>query len=137
MPMPLSDRSRGEPRAPPSPRSMPRRSCARRSPSVAENEEQQGPQSSDDEELLRKVEEQLRDLKVSDVLLQTLYTISSLGWHKLSSVERDLEQAKLAIEALRALLPVLADSMPAETKRDLEQMVANMQLAYAGAVAEA
>jgi len=104
---------------------------------VAENEEQQGPQSSDDEELLRKVEEQLRDLKVSDVLLQTLYTISSLGWHKLSSVERDLEQAKLAIEALRALLPVLADSMPAETKRDLEQMVANMQLAYAGAVAEA
>jgi hypothetical protein len=104
---------------------------------VAENEEQQSQQPSDDEELLRKVEEQLRDLKVSDMLLQTLYTISSLGWHKLSSADRDLEQAKLAIEALRALLPVLADSMPAEVKRDLEQMVANMQLAYAGAVAEA
>jgi hypothetical protein len=104
---------------------------------VADNEEQQSPQPSDDEELLRKVEEQLRDLKVSDMLLQTLYTISSLGWHKLSSADRDLEQAKLAIEALRALLPVLADSMPAEVKRDLEQMVANMQLAYAGAVAEA
>jgi hypothetical protein len=104
---------------------------------VAENEEQQSQQPSDDEELLRKVEEQLRDLKVSDMLLQTLYTISSLGWHKLSSADRDLEQAKLAIDALRALLPVLADSMPAEVKRDLEQMVANMQLAYAGAVAEA
>jgi hypothetical protein len=103
---------------------------------VAENEEQQSQQPSDDEELLRKVEEQLRDLKVSDMLLQTLYTISSLGWHKLSSADRDLEQAKLAIDALRALLPVLADSMPAEVKRDLEQMVANMQLAYAGAVAE-
>jgi hypothetical protein len=104
---------------------------------VAENEEQQSQQPSDDEELLRKVEEQLRDLKVSDMLLQTLYTFSSLGWHKLSSADRDLEQAKLAIDALRALLPVLADSMPAEVKRDLEQMVANMQLAYAGAVAEA
>jgi hypothetical protein len=104
---------------------------------VAENEGQQSQQPSDDEELLRKVEEQLRDLKVSDMLLQTLYTISSLGWHKPSSADRDLEQAKLAIEALRALLPVLADSMPAEVKRDLEQMVANMQLAYAGAVAEA
>jgi hypothetical protein len=104
---------------------------------VAENEEQQSQQPSDDEELLRKVEEQLRDLKVSDMLLQTLYTISSLGWHKLSSADRDLEQTKLAIDALRALLPVLADSMPAEVKRDLEQMVANMQLAYAGAVAEA
>ena len=103
---------------------------------MAENEEPKEAESPSDEELLRKVEEQLRDLKVSDVLLQTLYTISSLGWHKLSSGDRDLEQARLAIEALRALLPVLADSMPVEVKRDLEQMVANMQLAYAGAVSE-
>ena len=95
------------------------------------------PEPGADEELLRKVEEQLRDLKVSDVLLQTLYTISSLGWHKLSSADRDMDEAKLAIEALKALLPVLADTMPGEVKRDLEQMVANMQLAYAGAVAEA
>lgn len=98
------------------------------------DEQEEEPQT--DEELLRKVEEQLRDLKVSDVLLQTLYTVSSLGWHKLSSTDRDLEQAKLSIEALRALLPVLAETMPAEVKRDLEQMVANMQLAYANAVGE-
>jgi hypothetical protein len=98
--------------------------------------EEQSPEPGADEELLRKVEEQLRDLKVSDVLLQTLYTISSLGWHKLSSTDRDLDDAKLAIEALRALLPVLADALPAEVKRDLEQMIANMQLAYASAVGE-
>ena len=105
---------------------------------MAENEEQPSEaQPPSDEEVLRKVEEQLRDLKVSDLLLQTVYTISSLGWHKLSSTDRDLEQAKLSIEALRALLPVLAESMPAEVKRDLEHMVANMQLAYASAVAEA
>jgi hypothetical protein len=106
---------------------------------VAENEEQQSPETEAgaEEELLRKVEEQLRDLKVSDVLLQTLYTISSLGWHKLSSADRDLDEARLAIEAIRALLPVLADTMPAEVKRDLEQMVANMQLAYASAVSKA
>jgi hypothetical protein len=99
--------------------------------------EGQSPEPGADEELLRKVEEQLRDLKVSDVLLQTLYTISSLGWHKLSSPDRDLDDAKLAIEALKALLPVLTDTMAAEVKRDLEQMVANMQLAYASAVGEA
>jgi hypothetical protein len=104
---------------------------------VAESEEQNPPPPSNDEELLRQVEEQLRELKVSDVLLQTVYTISSLGWHKLSASERDLEQAKLAIDALRALLPVLAEAMPAEVKRDLDQMVANMQLAYANAVGEA
>jgi hypothetical protein len=105
---------------------------------VAESDEQaEQPSPANDEELLRKVEEQLRDLKVSDVLLQTVYTVSSLGWHKLSSSDRDLEQAKLAIDALRALLPVLADPMPAEAKRDMDQMVANMQLAYASAVGEA
>jgi hypothetical protein len=99
-------------------------------------EEQEQPQAEVDEELLRKVEEQLRDLKVSDVLVQTVYTVSSLGWHKLSSTDRDLEQAKLAIDSLRAVLPVLAEAMPAEAKRDMEQMVANMQLAYAKAVSE-
>jgi hypothetical protein len=103
---------------------------------VAENEEQTPPPPSNDEELLRTVEEQLRDLRVSDLLLQTVYTISSLGWHKLAAESRDLEQAKLAIEALRALLPVLSDTMPDEVRRDMEQMVANMQLAYASAVGE-
>ena len=101
---------------------------------MAENQEQTP--KSNDEELLKKVEEQLRELKVSDVLLQTVYTISSLGWHKLASTDRDLEQAKLSIEALRALLPVLAEVIPDEVRRDLEQMVANMQLAYASAVGE-
>jgi hypothetical protein len=100
-------------------------------------EEQEHPEGETDEELLRKVEEQLRELKVSDVLIQTVYTVSSLGWHKLSSTDRDLEQAKLAIDSLRALLPILADAMPAEAKRDMDQMVANMQLAYASAVGEA
>ena len=105
---------------------------------MAEDEPQQPEQqkSEADEELLRQVEEQLRDLKVSDVLLQTVYTVSSLGWHKLASTDRDLQQAKLAIDALRALLPVLAEAIPAEVKRDLEQMVANMQLTYATAVGE-
>jgi hypothetical protein len=104
---------------------------------VAEEQEQPQGEPEVDEELLRKVEEQLRELKVSDVLVQTIYTVSSLGWHKLSSTDRDLEQAKLAIEALRALLPVLGDAMPPEARRDMEQMVANMQLAYASAVGEA
>ena len=102
---------------------------------MAEEQEEQQP-TEVDEELLRKVEEQLRDLKVSDVLVQTVYTVSSLGWHKLSSADRDLEQAKLAIDSLRAVLPVLADAIPPEAKRDMDQMVANMQLAYAKAVAE-
>ena len=101
---------------------------------MAENEEQQQPPPSNDEELLRTVEEELKKLKVADVLVQTVYTVSSLGYRRLSVEDRDLDQARLAIEALRALIPVLAEAVPAELKRDLDQMVANMQLAYAGAV---
>lgn len=79
--------------------------------------------------------EVLSQLQVSDLLLQTLSTVSSLAYHRLSEEHRDLEQVRLAIEALRALLPVVSGSLPAEVVRDLEQVTANLQVAYAGAVA--
>ena len=79
----------------------------------------------------------LRQLQVSDLLVQTLSTVSSLAYHRLAEEHRDLEQARLAIDALRALVPVLAGSVPAELVRDFEQVTANLQLAYATAVAGA
>ena len=82
-----------------------------------------------DQELL----EELKRLKVSDILVQTLYTVSSLAYHKLSPEQRDLEQARLAIEALKAILPVLQGIVPDEVTRDFGQVVANLQLAYADA----
>jgi hypothetical protein len=87
----------------------------------------------DEKELL----EALAQLQVSDLLVQTLSTVSSLAYHRLSEEHRDLEQVRLAIEALRALVPVLAASVPAELVRDFEQVTANLQLAYAAAVAPA
>ena len=81
--------------------------------------------------------EALAQLQVSDLLVQTLSTVSSLAYHRLSEQHRDLEQVRLAIEALRALVPVLAGTVPPELTRDFEQVTANLQLAYAGAVATA
>ena len=50
---------------------------------------------------------------------------------------RDLDQARLAIESLRALEPVLREGGVDEAiVRDLEQARMNLQLAYASAVAE-
>jgi predicted nucleic acid-binding protein len=86
-----------------------------------------------DEELLKQLEEELTRLKVSDLLVQTLYTVSSLGYRRLSEQERDLEQARLAIEALRSLLPVLEGSVSEDLIRDFKQVTANLQLAYADA----
>jgi hypothetical protein len=84
-------------------------------------------------ELVEQLEAELRKLKVSDILVQTVLTLSSLGFQKLGEEGRDLEQARLAIESLRALVPVLEGTLPAEAIRDLNQTVANLQLAYANA----
>ena len=101
-----------------------------------EREEEQEPQAPPEltpEELV----EQIKRLKVSDVLLSTLPTLAQLGYAKLERSTRDLEQARLAIEGLRALLPVLEGFVPEEVTRDFRQVVSNLQLAYASAAADA
>jgi hypothetical protein len=97
------------------------------------SEQEGAPPQPGDEELLRQVEDELRKLKVSDLLVQTLYTVSSLGYRRLSPEDRDLDQAKLAIETLRALLPVLEGAVPEDVVRDFRQVTANLQLAFAEA----
>jgi hypothetical protein len=84
------------------------------------------------EELL----EHIRRMKVSDLLLSTITTVAQLGYAKLDPSGRDLEQAKLAIESLRVLVPVLEGSVPEDVLRDFNQVTANLQLAYAKAAAE-
>ena len=58
---------------------------------------------------------------------------ASLAFGRLAEEQRDLEQARLAIEALKALLVVLSE----ERRRDLQPVLANLQLAYADAAAPA
>lgn len=85
------------------------------------------------EELLEAV----RQMKVADLLLSTAATLAQLGFAKLDEPTRDLEQARLAIEAMKALLGTLEGAVPPEVHRDFTQVVANLQLAYADAVAGA
>ena len=86
-----------------------------------------------DQELLEQFEAELKRLKVSDLLVQTLYTTSSLGYRRLTEEDRDLDQARLAIEAIQALLPVMRGAVADEVIRDFNSVVTNMQLAYAKA----
>jgi hypothetical protein len=90
----------------------------------------------DERKLIEELQAELAKLKVSDLLLQTLYSVSSLAYHRLTPEGRDLEQARLGIEALRVLVPVLEGSVPEEALRDFQQVLANLQLAYGAAVAE-
>ena len=80
----------------------------------------------DAEELIAEI----RRLKVSDVLLSTLTTVAQLGYAKLEPSSRDLEQARLAIESMRALLPVLEGVVEEEVLQSFRSVVSNLQLAF-------
>jgi hypothetical protein len=77
-------------------------------------------------------EELLRQVRVSDLVLGTLVSLVQLGYAKLG--EGESEQVRLAIEVLRAVIPVLEDAAPPEAVRDLRQATANLQLAYASKI---
>jgi hypothetical protein len=93
---------------------------------------------NDEEQLAQQLAEELRRLRVEDVVIQSLITISSIGYRRLGLTDetkddRDLQQAKLAIDTMAALTPVLESVVPEELVRDFNQSVASLQLAYAQA----
>jgi hypothetical protein len=95
-------------------------------------------ESEDQERLAEELAEQLRNLKVEDVVVSALVQISSIGYRRLGLTpetrdDRDLAQANLAIETMRALTPVLERVVPAELVREFGQSIASLQLAYAEA----
>ncbi|HEX2112556.1 MAG TPA: hypothetical protein VHF67_13500 [Gaiellaceae bacterium] len=101
-----------------------------------------GGEAAEEERLARELAEELRKLRVEDVLVNTLMHVSSIGYRRLGLTEetrgdRDLEQSRLAIETMRALTPVLEKFVPGELVRDFNTSVANLQLAYAKALSEA
>jgi hypothetical protein len=71
--------------------------------------------------------EQLKQLKIDDVLLQTAVTLVNLSGRKLTvEDEKDTEQARKGIEAARALLPLL----PEEGIQPLKDALAQLQMIY-------
>ena len=73
--------------------------------------------------------DELRKAKVEDMVMHSASLFASLAYGKLSEEARDLEQARLAIDALQALVALL----PEELRGDFRQVVSNLQLAYADA----
>ena len=96
------------------------------------------PPSDEELRLAEALAEQLAKLRVEDALINTLMTLSAIGFRHVSAAPeagdgRDLEQTRLAIEAMRALTPLLESRVPPELLRDFSAAVASLQLAYAKA----
>jgi hypothetical protein len=80
-------------------------------------------QQPSEEELRAALEEQMKSITVEDVLLQTVVTLVNLAGRRLTvEGEKDVEQAKLGIEAVRALLPLCPQEQVGPIKDALSQL---------------
>jgi hypothetical protein len=87
-----------------------------------------------DEELAAAYEAQLKQIRVEDVLIQTLVSLLNLGGRKAglsagTEGERDPEQVRQAIEGVRALLPVVEPLLGPDAGQ-IRDALSQLQLAY-------
>ena len=90
---------------------------------------------ADDDVTPEKLAEQIRQLKIEDIVLSTISTLGQLAYAKLDGGE--LDQARLAIDAIAALLGTLEGQIDEQVLRDFKQLLANLRLAFANAAGKA
>jgi hypothetical protein len=87
-------------------------------------------QEPSEEELRAALEEQMRHVQVEDVLAQTVVTLINLGARRLGLTgddEPQPDQARLAIDGARALMPLLPD---AEELGPVRDALSQLQMAF-------
>jgi hypothetical protein len=96
--------------------------------------------TADEREAIRRLEEEIGRLSVADHVLLMMHSLSSLAVDRLGAspqteARKDLDQARLAIDAFRALLGVL------EGRRSVDEITAHraalsqLQMAYVSTLA--
>ena len=91
------------------------------------------PQPSE-EELRAAYEEEIKRVRVEHILLDNVVTLINLGMRRTglqpgTEDERDVAQVRLAIESVRALLPLI-ESVAPEQLNPIKQALSQMQLAF-------
>lgn len=76
-----------------------------------------------EEELQRQLDEQLSKVRVQDLLLESVAGVINLTARRIAKEdERDLEQARVGIEAVRAVLEFLDEGPRAQVREALSQV---------------
>jgi hypothetical protein len=97
--------------------------------------EQQPPRQPTEEELRAAYEEQLKQIRVEDVLVQTVLSLINLGSLRAGLVpgnetEADPVQLRQAIEGVRALLPLVEPALGPDASQ-IREAVSRLQMEYA------
>jgi hypothetical protein len=81
-----------------------------------------------EEELRQRIEEGLRTVRVQDVVLESVVTIVNLTARRIGKDdERDLEQARVGIDAIRSLVELLEP----EPQTQVRNALSELQMLYA------
>ena len=93
------------------------------------------PGQPSEEELRAAYEAEIKKLRVEDVVIQTVVTLVNLGGRKAGLApgtedERDLEQLRVAIEAARALLPLVEEELGPDAAQ-VRNALSQLQMAFA------
>jgi uncharacterized protein (DUF2236 family) len=85
-------------------------------------------------ELAAAYEEQLRQLRVEDVVVQTIVSLLNLGARKAGLAgggpeEVDRDQVKLAVDGARALLPLVEEPL-GQDAASIRDALSRLQMAY-------
>lgn len=95
--------------------------------------EQQGNPPTE-EELRAAYEAEIKKLRVEHLLLEQVVSLVNLGMRKTGLApgtegERDAEQVRLAIESIRAVLPLIEQAAPEQAK-PIRDALSQLQLAF-------
>jgi hypothetical protein len=95
----------------------------------------QQPRQPTEEELRAAYEEQLKQIRVEDVLVQTVLSLINLGSLRAGLVpgnegEADAGQLRQSIEGVRALLPLVEPALGPDA-RQIRDAVSRLQMEYA------
>jgi uncharacterized membrane protein YgcG len=93
----------------------------------------------EDGEAMARIQEEINNLPVGEHLVFMLHSLSSLAVDRLglapdATARKDPAQARLSIEAFRALLTVLEPERPAAEISTYRSMLSQLQMAYVGAL---
>jgi hypothetical protein len=81
-----------------------------------------------EEEMQRALEEQLRKVRVQDLLLESVASILNLSARRIAKPdEQDLEQGRIGIEAVRAVV----DLLEPEAREQVREALSQVQMLYA------
>ena len=81
-----------------------------------------------EEEMRQRIEEQLRKVRVQDLLLESVVSVLNLAARRIAKEdEQDLEQGRIGIEAVRAVVDLLDPEPAAQVRSALSEV----QMLYA------